>query len=374
MISGFATAEGTEAYASRFTALRAARHFRRQEHVPGAGELWLPSVGLGTYLGEPDEAADRGYEEAIEAALRGGINLLDAAINYRHQRSERNLGAAVERLLSSGDLRRQEVVVCTKAGYLSFDGAVPAEPRDYFTREYLETGIIRPGEIAGGMHCMAPAYLEDQLERSRRNLRLQTIDVFYVHNPESQLGDVEESQFYGRLRQAFEFLERAVAASKIRWYGVATWNAFRRPAGESGGLALVEVLKAAQAAGGEHHHFRFLQMPFNLAMPEGLLLKSQAGRDGPVSTFELAWREGVAVVGSASLYQAQLTRGLPHWLGESLKTDNDAATALQFARSAPGLATALVGMGRREHVEANLRVAALPPASEEEWIKLFQRT
>ena len=37
------------------------------------------------------------------------------------------------------------------------------------------------------MHCMSPAYLENQIERSRRNLGMETIDLFYVHNPESQL-------------------------------------------------------------------------------------------------------------------------------------------------------------------------------------------
>jgi aryl-alcohol dehydrogenase-like predicted oxidoreductase len=373
MIAGNATAEGTARYARRFPALEGAGHFRQQRHVPTAGDLWLSSLGLGTYLGEPDDAADRAYEEAIAVALRGGVSLLDTAINYRHQRSERNLGTVLGRMIGAGELRRDEVVVCTKAGYLSFDGAVPADPRGYFAREYLESGVIQPGEIAGGMHCMAPVYLENQLERSRRNLGLECIDVFYVHNPESQLGDVEEPELYARLRKAFEFLERAVADRKIQWYGVATWNAFRMPAGERGGVRLAEVLKAARAVGGDDHHLRFIQMPFNLAMPEGLLMKNQGGEGEPLSPFEMAWREGVAVIGSAALYQAQLTRGLPKWIGESLNTPDDTATALQFARSAPGLAAALVGMGRAEHVRENLRVAAMPPASEEQWVKLFQR-
>src|SRR5574340_1757916 len=112
MIPGFATAEGTARYAQRFPQLQQAGHYRPFEHVPGAGELWLPSLGLGTYLGEPDEAADQRYTDAITAALRSGINLLDTAINYRHQRSERNIGAALAKLTDAG-VRRDEVVVCT---------------------------------------------------------------------------------------------------------------------------------------------------------------------------------------------------------------------------------------------------------------------
>ena len=226
MIPGFATAEGTERYRRRFPQLEKAGHFRRLQQVPGAGELWLPSIGLGTYLGEPDEATDQRYTEAIAEALRSGINLLDTAINYRHQRSERNIGHALAKLMDAG-IRRDEVVVCTKTGYLSFDGDMPADPRAYFMKEYVEPGTLKPQEVAGGMHCMAPRYLADQIERSRHNLGLETIDLFYVHNPESQLGEVPREEFRKRLKSAFEMLEKAVKDGAIRLYGTATWNAYR---------------------------------------------------------------------------------------------------------------------------------------------------
>src|SRR5229473_1443840 len=112
---------------------------------------------------------------------------------------ECNIGAALERLVTAGELARDEVVVCTKAGFLTVDGSMPPDPRGYFAREYIEPGILDPAEIAGGMHCMSPQYLSNQIERSRNNLRLETIDVFYVHNPESQLGAVERTVFRDRL-------------------------------------------------------------------------------------------------------------------------------------------------------------------------------
>src|SRR4051794_3416858 len=64
MTPGHATAEGTARLRDRFPAQREAGHFSRREHVLGAGELWLSSVGLGTYLGEPDDRADQAYTEA----------------------------------------------------------------------------------------------------------------------------------------------------------------------------------------------------------------------------------------------------------------------------------------------------------------------
>src|SRR5438445_4230352 len=158
MQRGHATPEGTTRYRDRFSQLRDAGHFRRPENVRWADELWLSSIGLGTYLGEPDDTTDSHYIEAINTALLSGINVLDTAINYRHQRSERNIGAALTQQIESGQLKRDEVLICTKAGYLSFDGNLPADPRAYFMREYVESGILDPAQITGGTHCMAPGY------------------------------------------------------------------------------------------------------------------------------------------------------------------------------------------------------------------------
>jgi aryl-alcohol dehydrogenase-like predicted oxidoreductase len=371
MLPGFATPEGTARYRDRFFNLREAGHFRCPAHVPGAGELWLSSIGLGTYLGDPSDAADRAYTESIVTAVRSGINVLDTAINYRHQRSERNIGAALRRLDDAGEIRRNEVLVCTKAGYLSFDGEMPADQRGYFMREYVEPGILDPAQIAGGMHCMAPAYLENQIERSLRNLDLETIDVFYVHNPETQLADISREVFYQRLKDAFVMLEKQVKAGKLRYYGLATWGGFRVPEGARDAVHLFDVEKLAREAGGEHHHFRFVQLPFNLAMPEACGLLNQGHGREKMSLLSAAERLGIAVMGSATLYQGHLTQGLPPVVGRILGMKTDAENAIQFARSAPGLSTALIGMGRKEHVAPNLKPALVPPTPADEWQKLF---
>jgi aryl-alcohol dehydrogenase-like predicted oxidoreductase len=376
MLPGWATAAGTARYRARFPGLAAAGHFRQHPHVAGAEGLWLSSLGLGTYLGAPDEAGDAAYREAIERALGSGINLLDTAINYRHQRSERNLGEVLERMCAAGLLVRDEFLVCTKAGYLTFDAEQPADPGAYFRREYVERGVLDPKQIAAGMHCMAPRYLADQMERSRRNLRCATLDVFYVHNPETQLSEVPRDEFRRRVTAAFRRLEQAVAEEKIRFYGVATWSGFRVPPEAREHLSLAELAAGArQAAGGDGHHFRFIQLPFNLAMPEGWALRNQSvdGEAERGSTFEAARREGIAVVGSAALHQGALARDLPAFLAEKLGTQSDAATAIQFARSAPGLAAALVGMSSAGHVEENLQVARMPPAAQAEWKALFKK-
>ena len=331
----FATFEGTTRYADRFPQYRDAAFYRS---VTG---LQISSLGIGTYLGAADDAADEAYTDALVAAGEGGINLFDCAINYRRQRSERCIGAALQRL------QRDEVVVCTKAGFLT-PGAVP--------------GFLKPEQMVGGMHSMDPDFLEDQIERSRANMGVDTIDVFYLHNPETQLGFLTREEFDARIGRAFARLEALVEQEKIRWYGAATWDGFR----QKGALSLPRMAELAQQAGGPEHHFRFIQLPFNVEMVEAFVEK-------PESVLDAALRLGVATVASATLSQTRVLGQMPERLAKLLPgLATNAQRAIQFTRSTPGIAAALVGMSRREHVVENLGVARVAPATREEYVRLYQ--
>jgi aryl-alcohol dehydrogenase-like predicted oxidoreductase len=273
--------------------------------------------------------------------------------------------------LAAKGYARDGIVLCTKAGFLTTDGEMPDDANEYFSREFLERGIFRPEDIAAGCHCMAPRYLADQLDRSLRNLGVECVDVFYLHNPETQLSDVAPGQFRDRIREAFAFLESAVAAKKIGAYGLATWNAFREDAKAPGYLSLAEMAGIASEAGGPEHHFRFVQLPMNLAMPEALLRANQVVEGKTMATVQAARALGINLVTSAALLQGQLTRKLPPYIGAALGLKNNSAQALQFARSVPGVTTALVGMSRVEHVRANLEVVGVEPAPRDQFLKLF---
>ncbi len=365
--SGSATAEGTLRYAARFQGRAAAGHFREIR-----GGLVLSSIGIGTYLGEPDEATDGAYTDAVVAAIEGGINVVDSAINYRFQRSERAVGAALRELFHQG-FGRDEIMVCTKAGFLTPDGEMPADPNSYFSHEFLERGVFRVEDIAAGCHCMAPGFLADQLDRSRRNLGLETIDVFYLHNPETQLSEVPPDEFRRRIREAFLFLEAAVASKQIRAYGMATWNSFREDPKAAGFLSLADMVKIAKDVAGDDHHFRFVQLPFNLAMPEALTRPNQVVEGRSVPMVQAARAAGIALVTSAALLQGQLIKNLPAFVNSALGLKDNASLALQFARSVPGLTTALVGMSQVPHVKANLQLIGVEPASREQFMKLFEQ-
>jgi aryl-alcohol dehydrogenase-like predicted oxidoreductase len=364
MIQGFATAKGTAAYRARRAA--APTHFRAWQG------LELSSVGLGTYLGDEDTQTDESYRDAIVRALELGLNVVDSAVNYRHQRSERSLGAALRSLIDAGRLAREEVVIATKGGFIPFNGHVPADPDAYLAETYVRPGVIQPRDVVGGCHCITPRYLGDQIDRSRRNLDLQTIDVYYVHNPEMQLSEIDRPTFLGRMRAAFQYLEGAVGEGRIRFYGTATWNGFRQPPSAPDFVSLPDLARVAGEVAGEGHHFRVIQVPYNLAMTEAFTRANQVVGDEALSVLEAARRLGIYVMTSASIYQGQLARNLPPVVAEFLPgLDTDAQRALQFVRSTPGVGTALVGMKQRAHVEENARIMSVPPLPWEQFGKLF---
>lgn len=364
-----ATEEGTKAFAAeRIREGVAPEHFRVAEG------LTMSSIGFGTYLGAGDDDTDDLYARAVVQAAALGCNHFDTAINYRYQRSERAVARALEALAVDG-VSRDQVVVATKGGFIPFDGAPPADAAAYLEERFIETGLVKREDVVAGGHVLTPQFLQNQLEQSLVNLGLETIDIYYLHNPETQLRGVERDEFGKRCRSAFEFLEEAVASGKLAFYGTATWNAFRVDASAKEFLSLSELVSLAEEVGGKEHHFRFVQLPYNLSMTEAFTSPTQPPQDGGeiLSLCMAADALGVHVVSSASIGQGQLTEGLPPWLGTLFKgLNSDAQRSLQFVRSTPGLLSALVGMKQSEHVQENLGVARVAPAPMEDFLKLFE--
>jgi aryl-alcohol dehydrogenase-like predicted oxidoreductase len=220
---------------------------------------------------------------------------------------------------------------------------------------------------------MTPRYLDDQIERSRANLGVETIDVYYIHNPESELAEVDREGFMGRLREAFTALERAAGDGRIGVYGTATWNGYRQDPTEADYLSLPELTTLARQIAGDAHHFRVIQLPYNLAMPEAFTRGNQRLGAAVVSTLDAAGKLGMYVMASAPIYQGKLAQNLPPVIAEFLPgLATDAQRALQFVRSTPGIGTALVGMKTLAHVDENAAVAAVPPLVGEQLQRLFR--
>jgi aryl-alcohol dehydrogenase-like predicted oxidoreductase len=355
LVTGHATAEGTRRYRKRF-----AKELSDSFYRVVADDSLVSALGLGTYLGECDDDEDARYVATTRAALEKGVNILDTAINYRCQRSERAIGKAVRESIAKGRVKRDEIVVCTKGGYVPLDRNPPPSREGYLAflqEEYFDTGVMSAVDLVSGGHCLKPGYIENQIERSRENLGLAVIDVYYLHNPEQQLDVLTRDEFRAVLRDAFDALERNVGAGSIGCYGCATWNGLRVAPGTRNHLSAEELVSVAREVAGEGHHFRVLQLPVNLAMTEAVRASTQLIGSEAMPLLSAAQRLGLSVVGSATLMQSQLTRSLPEQVRSAFPGyRTDARRAIAFAQSLP-LASALVGMKSISHLHENLASA-----------------
>ena len=325
----------------------------------------LGNLGLGTYLGAPDRATDESYTASARAFAAGGGQVFDTAANYRGGRSERALGLAFR------ELPRESIFVSTKAGYLPMGDGVRAEsPQAWFQRVLAEPGVLAPEDVVDGCHAMTPAYLAHQLRVSLAALGLERVDLFHLHNPEQQRPILGPERFREAMRLAFAACEDLAAQGLIGAYGCATWNGFRVPPDAADHLSLETLLEDAAAAGGRDHHFRWIQLPLNLAMPEAFTAATQRFAGEWLTPLAAARAAGLQVQVSASLMQTRILGQLPA-SAFLAGCRTPAQSALQFARSCPGVTTALCGMSRPGHVAENCQVLALPRAAPGELLAML---
>ncbi len=366
-----ATKEGTFEYLKQFP--KYSKAFYRFD-----GEVFVSSLGLGTFRKEPyrEENYIVNYKDAVKTAVLNGINLIDTAINYRYQTSEREIGEALQELFDAGKARREQLVVTSKAGFLPLDFPFPENPYGWIEDTVIAPGLASKEEVVMDQHCMTPAFLRWSVEQSLKNLQLDTLDILFLHNPEFQLGYVDYKTLKKRIKKAFELFEGLVSEGKIRSYGIATWNGFLYQEGHTEYLSLKDLVAIAQEVGGATtHHFRYVQSPYNLAKPHAFNYSNQKGPDGRYYTLMQAVHGfNLNLMVSSSLLQMNLFKGkFDARIGELLGTGEltDVASALQFARSG-NVVSALFGAVDPQHVEDNLMLAYLPGVAPEKLSELFE--
>ncbi|MFO7834839.1 MAG: aldo/keto reductase, partial [Halohasta sp.] len=263
------------------------------------------------------------------------------------------------------DVDRDSIVVSTKGGFLPFDGERPDDPGQYIREQFVEPGMVDPESLVRGSHSLSPGFIDAMVDRSLSNLGGDRIDCYYLHNPETQLLENDREGVYDQLEAAFERLERRRAVGEIGIYGLATWQAFRVPQSHEQHLSLPAVIEraeaAAEAVGVDTHGLQAIQLPFNVEMADAFTVKSQPTDEGPVSALEYAHESGLSVVTSASIGQGDLAAAIPPEVDAELSGDTAAQRAINFARSAPGVTTSLVGMRSVDHVAENVAAGTFDP-------------
>jgi aryl-alcohol dehydrogenase-like predicted oxidoreductase len=155
----------------------------------GSSGIFASEVGFGLWTistGWWGEHSDESAIALLREAFDLGITLYDTADTYGEGRGETLLAKAL-----GG--HRDEITVATKFGY------------DIYSPWERKGHVERP-------HDWSPDYIRYALDQSLARLETDHIDVYQLHNPRM---DAIRSD------DVFAVLEEAVAAGKLRSYGVA---------------------------------------------------------------------------------------------------------------------------------------------------------
>jgi len=368
----YATPEATHRFAKRFA--------QYKDFYMAHNGLLFSKLGFGTFKKEPykEENYTFDYKEALTTAIHSGINLIDTAINYRYQQSEREIGEVLQALFASGEVTREELILCSKGGFIPLEFPFPQNPYAWIEEHIIQKGLASKEEIELDQHCMSVAFLNDSLHRSLENLHVSSLDIYFLHNPETQFQRLGHEAFYVHIEEIFRAFETWVEKGKIKSYGVAVWNAFFYEEGHSEHISLERLYDIARKVGGEGHHFRYIQLPFNIAKTHAYTLATQKMSDGALYTpLQVAHTLGLGVIGSASLLQMHLFKKpfkpeIGYLLDSKMMLQNDVQLALQFSRSTRGLLSALFSSHEPLHVKANVAIAELNAVSMAKYNLLYK--
>ena len=349
-MDGFATPAGTQRFAQRHDGLAF--------NPLGRTGLWTSPAGFGSYRVNTDNEIQR---NALNAALQSGLNLIDTSANYGDGGAELLIGQVLGQLVDRGELRRDEIILVSKAGYLQGQNLTLSQERKAAGNPFPDLVEYMPGLE----HCIHPEFLADQLSRSLERLGVVTLDIYLLHNPEYYLSwavkaglplPEARAEYYRRLGLAFTHLESEVAAGRIRGYGLSS-NSLPHPADAADFTSLQEILDLVQSRGLENFHC--IQLPANL-LETGAF--TEANQPGGLTVLQLAAATGIATlinrplnaITADTLYRLASVPPMaaPDEAEVSTAVDRLAGLEAQFeAEILPGL---LLGAQEKERVPALL--------------------
>ncbi|MEA1917377.1 MAG: aldo/keto reductase [Campylobacterota bacterium] len=340
-------------------------------------DLVFSKLGLGTFNKEPykEENYVFHYIEGVKQAIRSGINVIDSASNYRYGESEKEIGVAIKELMDAKEIKREELIICSKGGFIQLEFPFPANPYEWIETNIIEPKLATKDEIELDQHCMSADYLEWSCKRSLKNLGVDSLDIYYLHNPEMQLSKLGKKEFYKQIEKVFKRFEKLADDGLFKNYGVAVWNGFTIQNDEL--INLEELVKIAIKVGGKEHRFKYVQVPFNMGKTDIYTQLSQSVANESCTLLQAAHRLNIGVISSSSLLQMNLFKksfkaesGVI--LDKSMTLENDIQLALQFVRSTPGIITSLFASKVPVHVKQNVEISKVPAVKRASYDLLYR--
>lgn len=332
--------------------------------------LIFSKLGLGTFNKEPykEENYVFHYIEGVKQAIRSGINLIDTASNYRYGQSEKEIGEALKELFLENEVKREELIICSKGGFIQLDFPFPKNPYFWIEENILKKRLAFKEDIELDQHCMTPDFLEWSCKKSLDNLGIKTLDIYFLHNPEMQLLKLGYSKFLKKIEAIFKRFENMADKGMFSYYGIATWNGFTNEKNSKEHINLEDLVLIARKIRGDKHRFKYIQSPFNMAKTSIYTLPSQIVKGETCTLLQATHRLNIGLISSSSLLQMNLFKKsfsfeVGYLLDSKMILKNDIQLALQFVRSTPGIVSSLFASKVPIHIKENLditKIKALP--------------
>ncbi|WP_419770997.1 MAG: aldo/keto reductase [Candidatus Marinarcus sp.] len=357
-----ATTEATYNFAKKFSTYK--------DFYIKHNDLVFSKLGLGTFNKEPykEENYVFHYIEGVKQAVKSGINLIDTASNYRYGQSEKEIGIALKELLDEKAVTREELIICSKGGFIQLDFPFPKNPYVWIDENILNANLATKEDIELDQHCMSADFIEWSCKKSLENMGVDCFDIYYLHNPEMQLQKLGTKTFLKKVESIFKRFEKMADMGLIKYYGVAVWNAFINEKGSAEHINLEDLVKVAQKVGGENHRFKYVQTPFNIAKTSIYTMLTQSVRGEDCTLLQAAHRLNIGVISSSSLLQMNLFKKsfkaeTGYLLDPNMILENDIQLALHFCRSTPGIISSLFASKAPVHIKKNLEITKLKSAA-----------
>jgi aryl-alcohol dehydrogenase-like predicted oxidoreductase len=224
----------------------------------------LEKISFGTYRTTFQNPV---HQEAINYALDNGVKSIDTSSNYMYGEAEILIGQALQGRV------REEFTIVSKGGYIQGSNLERVK-EGWLVKDLVEYD-------PNCFHSISPMFLEDQIDNSLKRLQTPYIDTYLLHNPEYYLmtnlkGDATNEDIdkhhtimQMRIKKAFEFLESQVKLGKIKSYGISS-NSFAKQKNDYHFLEYKNLIDYAIEVGGKEHHFKVIQLPFNMYEKDGV--------------------------------------------------------------------------------------------------------
>lgn len=299
MIKGYADLKGTIEYFKNKQ--------KSDNWIVKTDRFCYSKLGLGTYIGDFSEEHSKFFRESIAYALLNGVNFIDTSINYRGMISERDIGFVLTKLIEGNILKRNQMIISSKAGIIPGDGEIMLRPINYMQEKLLNTIILDKEDVYMEdtlWLTMNPKYFEYAIDISRKHLNLETIDIYYMHELELSMKHYGAEKFYKKLKDIVIAYENMVDEGKIREYGMATWDAFQLDPKDEKYISLEKVMEVVQSVRA-NHHFKHLMVPINLKNRLCVENKNQKYKDDVLTIVECAKKYNIEIHISGPLGQGE---------------------------------------------------------------------